>query len=147
MAGAKARHDRIVVNGLSLLRQLLRGGPCRPYSADFAVRVSANSVRRPDVIVDCGKVEDEQLTSTKPVVVIEVLSRSTRSYDLLRKLGEYQAIESLQHILYVEPDTVAAILHTRGTGAEWSSRHLIGPDTEIPLPALGITLTLSEFYE
>jgi hypothetical protein len=49
MAGASRRHDQIVVSILLALGNRLRGGPCRPFTADTAVRTVAGKLRRPDV--------------------------------------------------------------------------------------------------
>jgi len=147
MTGAKARHDRIVVNAIVALRQRLRGGPCFPHSADFAVRIPAGNVRRPDVTVDCGGPDGDALSAKAPVLVIEVLSPSTRSFDLVRKLAEYQSVPGLAHILLVDPDERAALLHDRAPDGSWTLTSLEGPDAVVPLAALGITLALSDLYE
>lgn len=147
MAGAKQRHDRIVVNALATLRPLLRKGPCFPHSADFAVKIPNGNIRRPDVLVDCGPTASEDLAAKGPTFVLEVLSPSTRQFDLVRKVIEYQTVASIKHILLVEPDEMAALLHSREPDGSWSALTFVGPGAEIALPALGITLPLSDLYE
>lgn len=147
MAGAKQQHDRIVVNALATLRSLLRKSPCFPHSADFAVRIPAGNIRRPDVLVDCGPTLSEDLAAKGPAFVLEVLSNSTRQFDLVRKVIEYQSVSSIRHILLVEPDEMAALLHSREADGSWSAMTFLGPGAEIALPALGIILPLSDLYE
>ena len=90
MAGARRGHDLIVVNALTSLRPALRGGPCQPFTGDFAVRIPNGNIRRPDVGVDCGPVDLNGLTATDPRLVIEVLSPSTRTFDAIGRLREYR---------------------------------------------------------
>jgi len=86
MAGAKRRHDQIVVNTIRELSTQLRGAVCRPFTPDTAVRIPAGNVRLPDAGVDCGAFWDETNWADQPAVVIEVLSASTRDFDLFGKV-------------------------------------------------------------
>jgi len=52
MAGAKRRHDHIVMNLHGILFNQLRGHRCRPFSTDTAVRIPAGNIRRPDAGID-----------------------------------------------------------------------------------------------
>ena len=94
MAGASARHAAIAANFIAALMTRLRGGPCRPYGSDLAVRTAEVSVRCPDVGVNCS---DDSLDESGeanllgvPRVVFEVLSPSTASNDQITKSAEYR---------------------------------------------------------
>ncbi|WP_210272527.1 Uma2 family endonuclease [Chthonobacter rhizosphaerae] len=147
MVGARKAHDRAVRHGLSALDRKLRGGPCEPFTEAIGVRIPDGNVRRPDILVDCGRGDPDLLHADKPVLVVEVLSPTNRQADLIHKVAEYQRVPSIAHILLVAPDEPAGLLHTRGDGDTWSMQALIGPDAPIALPALGISLALSDFYE
>jgi Uma2 family endonuclease len=147
MVGARRAHDRCVVNGLVALSGRLKGGPCRLQTEAQAIKIPGGNVRRPDISVNCGPDGPDSLHMSEPVLVIEVLSPSTRGIDLMRKVAEYQRVAAVQHLLLLEADEPVAILHTRRSDDSWSTATLIGPDTDIPLPALGINMKLSEFYE
>lgn len=147
MVGARSAHDNVVVNGLTTLRQKLKGGPCRPFTEALAIKIPNGNVRRPDITVDCGTNDPDRLHLDRPVLVIEVLSRSTRQIDLVRKLAEYQRVPTIEYILIIEPDEISGVLHTRQGADAWSTLLLVGGETEIPLPVLGISLNLSDFYE
>ncbi len=45
MAGATIAHDTIVMNGSRVIGNQLLGKPCRPRSADIAVKVSDYQIR------------------------------------------------------------------------------------------------------
>ena len=147
MSGARRAHDDVVVNGMAMLKGRLRGGPCRPFTADLAIAMPAGNIRRPDVLVDCGPFDADDLTAKTPVLVIEVLSRSTRQMDMLRKTAEYKTVPSMRYILLIDPDDVVAIFHSRLSDGHWTEVPLIGGETEVPMPDLNITLLLADFYE
>jgi Uma2 family endonuclease len=147
MEGADARHDTIVVNMLAELRNQLRGGPCRPFSADTAIRIPRGNIRYPDASVDCGKRDSNSRVAAAPAVVIEVLSPSTRAFDREDKLAEYQSVSTIAHIVLIDPDEPDARLYSRGPGDAWTIDHIEGEGASIPLPAIGAVLPFTEVYD
>lgn len=148
MAGASERHDQIVVNVISGLRARLRGGPCRVKSADQAARMSRGNIRFPDVTVDCGARQPDSYESIEPTVVFEVLSPSTRRFDLLRKADEYRALPSLRHVVLLEPDRPEALVWTRAPDQDWTLPETVeGLAGEVALSAVGVSLPMAEVYE
>jgi Uma2 family endonuclease len=145
MAGAKQRHDVIVVNIISALKTRLRGTGCRPWTADVATRIPNGNVRQPDVTVDCGPRRDDALEATAPVVSFEVLSPTTKTVDRDRKLAEYKRVETMRHIVLIDPYAPRVVLWTRDVA--WSDHEIEGLDAEVDLGAIGITVPLAEIYE
>ncbi len=146
MAGAQRRHDQIVVNAIVSLGVQLRGGPCRPFTGDTAVKMTAGNVRRPDVGVECGPVDPPALHAAVTKLVVEVMSPSNRPIDVVRKLDEYRAQPGLDHVLLIEPGTVQALLWSRA-GRECSSTVFEALEDVIEIPTLGIRLPLVVLYE
>ena len=147
MAGARRRHDRIVVNTLRELANQLRGQACVPFSADTAVRIPNANVRLPNAGVDCGRYDDDAMAADQPVLVIEVLSASTRDFDLFGKVEEYKTVPGLSHIVLVNPDEPQAVHWTRAGGAPWSYHLHEGLDAAIALDPPGVALRLADLYE
>src|SRR5947209_1452139 len=85
MAGASPAHVLITSNVNRELGTQLRNCPCRVYSSDLRVKVSATGLYTyPDVAVVCGEqqFDDEHRDSLlNPTLVVEVLSPSTEAYD------------------------------------------------------------------
>lgn len=146
MTGARQRHDVVLGNLFGALLNRLRGGPCRPFTDDIAVVVPNGNVRRPDISVLCGPL-DEQATTTEPYLVVEVLSPSTRGFDLVRKLNEYQALEGLGAILMVDPDLPRAILWSRDANRIWRSEVAEGLEAGLHLPVMNVQFPLAEVYD
>jgi len=80
-----------------------------------------------------------------PSVVVEVLSSSTRAYDLGEKLEHYKTTASLLDVLLVEPDTTD-VLHMWRTEAGWEQRRFTKPTSTILLRALGRRLQVKRLY-
>ena len=147
MTGASNEHDTILVNCIGELFPRLRGKPCRVVSADTALRTSIRSTRRPDVMVECAPPQPKTYEARQPVVVIEVLSPSTRKFDLLNKLEEYRRMPTLRHILLIDPDVVSAQHYSRAHEGEWSSQELRGRAAVIAFDAIDVSLPLSSLYD
>lgn len=80
-------------------------------------------------------------------MVAEVLSPSALDFDTFDKLGEYQAVATLAHILFIEPNAPETVLWSRNVDRGWEKMPIEGLDTTIALPALGIGLAMSEIYD
>lgn len=147
MAGAKQRHDRITANALGELHAQLRGSACRSFTADLAVITPRGNVRRPDLGIHCAPFDDEALHAGQPRMVVEVLSRSTRTLDQVGKLEEYKAVASLDAIVLIDPEEPEVILWSRDAGRAWQFETLHGLEAAIVVPSLGVTLRLADLYD
>ena len=145
MSGGTNRHGLIVTNLAGLLWSRLRGHRCRAFSTDTKVRVQlATHVRfyYPDGMVVCDLNRESEHFQDRPVLVVEVLSPTTRRTDLLEKLEAYLAIPSLAVYLMAEQDA-PVVVAVRREGREVYE----GLEATIPLPELGFELPLAELYE
>jgi Uma2 family endonuclease len=147
MTGASHRHDIVVVNAIGEFREKLRGRPCRATTADTALRTSIRTTRRPDLMIECAPPEINAYEAREPLLVLEVLSPSTRTLDRIKKLDEYKLIRSLRYVLIVEPGSIEGVFSVRQDDGSWVSRTLTGPDALIDVPEVGISLPLGALYE
>lgn len=88
MAVASGNHERISLNISRRFGNHLEGLPCEPFGSDMKVKVGSNFFY-PDVIVDCNFNEVEPYYTDSPVIIIEVLSKSTRRTDETIKREAY----------------------------------------------------------
>ena len=82
---------------------------------------------------------------TTPVLLIEVLSPSTRKYDLGTKLPAYKQIPSLQMILYVEQHKPDVIVMKREAPNRWTETRL--QTTGESFMIAGTPVTLEQVYQ
>jgi Uma2 family endonuclease len=149
MAGGTAAHARLQANMIMALGPRLRGTGCRPYGSDMAIRTGDWSVRYPDVSVICGDpgaVEnDRKKALTDARVIVEILSESTAVHDQEVKLQEYQALASVDTILFIDPDSeLCRVIQRLGPTSWRDDRHQ--QPTDIDLPSLAITLPHAEIF-
>src|SRR3569833_2528692 len=110
MAGASFRHGTIVANLSGELREKLRKTPCTVHASDLRLLVTpAGLYTYPDVVVIFGPpsfVDEREDIVTNPVVLIEVLSNSTKNYDRGQKFELYRTLSSLKEYVTVSQDQV-----------------------------------------
>ncbi len=146
MTGARQQHDAVMANVFGVIWQQLRGKSCRVFSPDVALRMPNGNVRRPDVGVHCPPFDSNALFAATPVLVVEVLSPSTRSVDLARKLGEYWSVPSMRFVLLIEPNVPQVTFWWR-TEHFWDSRVFEDLDATVQMTELTLHLALVDIYE
>lgn len=150
MAGASNRHNRIASNGLGILINQLRGKPCEPFNSDTKVRIEFADHTRfyyPDVMVVCHPNPPGEHFQDHPVVIIEVLSESTRRIDLEEKSKAYLAIPSLKVLVLAESDRPLATVYRCALEGGFGIERHAGLDAIISLPEIAASLPLAELYE
>ena len=75
-----------------------------------------------------------------PVLLIEILSKSTRSYDFGTKLPCYKNIPSLRHILFMEQNTPKIHLFEREAPNRWLETELAGAEATFSIEGESISL-------
>ena len=119
MAPERAAHIRTKFGAAKALERglVMAGLPCEVFADGMAVRVDARTTYEPDASVVCGpRVPADAIEIDNPVIVVEVLSRTTAAIDHGRKLSGYFSLPSVEHYLILDPDRRVAIHHKRGSG-------------------------------
>jgi len=149
MAGAKVAHNMIAVNALLAFGSRLKGQACRPFNSDMKIRIQmANHVRfyYPDVSIICKSNDLDESFQDQPVVIVEVLSDSTRRLDDGEKRDAYFKIPSLTHYILLEQDIPVAVVYRRAE--EHFERHEFTNLADvIVIDGLGLSISLQDLYE
>ena len=148
MAGGLAIHARIQGNVFMALGQKLAGSGCAPFGPDMGVSTHRLSLRYPDVSVFCGREgpENDNLKAfDDPRLLVEVLSKGTRTRDVEVKLPEYRTIDALEAILYIDPDDESMHLETRDADRNWVVT-TCNPKGAVTIAALALTLTWDDVF-
>ena len=150
MAGGTYRHASIISDFAGELRNRFRGFSCNVVTQDMRVRVSSGgSYTYPDILVVCGPPEfldETEDTLLNPIFIAEVLSDSTRDYDLGGKFDLYRQIPTLQEYITVEQRAVHLITRQRQPDGAWLLRDYKDLTEAAPFPSLGTDVPLSEIY-
>lgn len=145
MAGGSLKHNLLAANIAGLLWNHLRGQACFPLSSDMLVKTLGKRFRYPNVVVVCSddSADDEQVMEN-PILIIEVLSKSTRKQDKGEKRLEYLAIPSLLEYVLIEQDFAEVEVQRRSAG--WQSSYYFLGD-EVTLESVNATLPVEAIYE
>lgn len=149
MGGASERHNAIASSIQGELYPQLKGTTCRIYQSDMRTRINDQLYYYPDVVVACNirlHIIDNLETLVNPILVVEVLSRSTARFDRDTKLREYQHIDSLTYYLLVAQNEVNATLFTRRDDRNWTNTTYTSLDNAIELPLINSRLLMSDIY-
>lgn len=151
LAGASRKHNLIVANISGELRQQLKGRACEVYPGEMRVKAPASrSYVYPDVVVVCGEpqLEDDHLdTLLNPTLVVEVLSKSTESYNRLAKSAYYRTIESLVEYLLVAQEEYRVEQCVKQADGRWLLSDVRSLESVIELKAIGCSLALRDLYD
>jgi Uma2 family endonuclease len=147
MTPERARHAEVKFAVQTSLAQAIRraGVRCHMLPDGMTVRVDEHTAHEPDALVYCGeKLSNSSVEVPNPVIVVEVLSPSTRYIDASAKLAGYFSRPSVQHYLIVDPDKPLVVHHRREHGNTLTTRILSeGP---ISLEPPGIEVRIEDFY-
>lgn len=155
MAGSSLEHSEIATAIASEFRVALRGKGCHVHGSDIKVFVETPlRFRYPDAAVVCGEQlthpESEQVLMN-PLLLVEVLSDSTRRIDQTMKLAEYMRIATVEEILLVEQNAPLITQYTRlrldDDREIWQFASAIGMNSRLILPSIEIELLLANVYE
>ena len=148
MAHGTPEHGRLAVRMGRLLGNALEGKPCEVFSSDVRVRVLATGLATyPDVSVVCGRIEidpENRNTITNPIVLVEVLSDSTESYDRSIKLAHYRKIESLRDYLLVAQHEARIEHYSRNDDGTWTLRDVSPP--HVVRLSIGAEIAVADVY-
>lgn len=148
MPGNTKSHELIKKQLSRILDNLLGITGFVTYTSDIKVSSEDGNIYfYPDVVL--VKQEDQskdEYVAIKPVLVVEVLSDSTRTYDTVDKYIQYRNIPTLQYYMLVEPDTMLITCLSKQKDGTWLSNIYTKPEAILPLEKLNISIRIGDVY-
>ncbi len=151
MSGASPEHETIVLNTSTGLDIALEGRPCRVFPSNLRVKVpAAPPYRYPDLTALCGEPIYETIGGvralTNPMLIAEVLSPSTESFDRGDKFNYYQSIPGFCEYLLLAQNGPRVGHYTKQADGRWLYEVVQGLETQLEIVSLGCALPLSRIY-
>ena len=145
MASLSTIHQRLISRVHGQLFNFLKGKPCEVFTAPFGVRLNAeknNTVVEPDIVVICDKNKiDEKGCKGAPDFIIEILSPSTASYDMVLKFNKYHEA-GVREYWMIDPNNKTVSANTlSGDNYIHKSYGMAGIAPVSVLPGCGINLS------
>ena len=145
MAPERAVHGRAKFEIAVVFREAIRaaGLPCETFVDSIGVRTDENTFYEPDVFVRCGERTDGQAMEVNdPLIIVGVISPSSKSIDTGRKFMDYFRVPSLRHYLVIDTELRRAVHHERDEAGNVSTR--IVAEGAVQLDPPGIAFNLGE---
>jgi Uma2 family endonuclease len=147
MAGASDNHNRIARNFVNILSNHLKDSPCEPFFNDIKIRVTPNVYYYPDILVTCETTPENAYFRNNPVLIIEVISKSTERIDRREKVFLYQQIESLIEYVVVDQYRKKIQVHRRQENGGWITYFFDKDDEFVELSSVDLKIPLDEIYQ
>ncbi len=147
MAPERVGHAQAKLGAVNALAAAIKaaGLPCQAFVDGLGVKISDDTTYVPDALVNCGPpLPADAMLAANPVIVVEVLSPSTRHIDKSSKLADYFTVPSLHHYLIVDLNK-RHVLHYQRQAAGGALVRVI-KDGQIKLDPPGISIAVADLF-
>jgi Uma2 family endonuclease len=147
MTPERAGHALVKFAVQSALANAIRAQalPCQMLPDGMTVRIDDATAHEPDALIYCGpRLASSAVEVPNPVIVVEVLSPTTRTVDATIKLAGYFRVPSVMHYLIIDPDKSLVLHHARNADGTILTR--IVNDGTIALDPPGIEIEVADIY-
>jgi Uma2 family endonuclease len=150
MTGGTPNHNQIAGNFYAALNFALKRQPYRVFVTDQRLWIPRKRIYTyPDVMVVQGELqlqEGRRDTITNPLIIAEVLSESTRSYDKDAKFAAYRTIPSFQEYLLIDQYTMHIEHYFKTERKRWIFYEYDDADEILSLNSFSFQITLADIY-
>lgn len=151
MTGGTPNHNQIALNLSATLNFALKRQPYRVFVADQRLWIPKKRIHTyPDVMVVAGSLEfseGRKDTITNPLVICEVLSKSTRSYDIDEKFAAYRTIPSFQEYVLIDQYKNHVEQYYKTEEKKWIFSEYEEESNIITLSSIQFQIPLSNIYD
>jgi Uma2 family endonuclease len=151
MTGGTINHSQIIGNIYAFLKSALRGKNTRPFMSDL--RLWIPRYRRgtyPDVMVVEGELvctEGRKDEILNPILIVEVLSKSTKDFDREDKFRIYRSIPEFREYVLVSQSEFLVQQYIKTQSNEWLFRECEGETATISFDTVGVQMLMRDIYE
>jgi|KBSMisStandDraft_5_1062788.scaffolds.fasta_scaffold213780_2 Uma2 family endonuclease len=151
MAGARLKHVRIVSKLHGEIYAQLKGKSCDVLTNDMRTAIKpAENYFYPDLIIVCGKPEVEDKKADvlmNPNIIIEVLSKGTKNYDLGIKQFAYMQNPSIKEMAFVDSNIINVKVSRRQPDNSWKFEVLGDAKDVLQFYTIDIKIILEDIYQ
>jgi Uma2 family endonuclease len=151
MAGASPSHNIIHSNVFIETGVQLRKKTCKPLGSDMRLHIPENTLfTYPDIAIYCGDlstIEYNKDTVIHPTIIIEILSKSTKNYDLTTKFDLYQNIPTLKEYILIDSERIGVTSFRIDTHNRWVLEDYKTLQDTVLIPTVGVSLSMKDIYD
>jgi Uma2 family endonuclease len=149
MTGGMPNHNRITLNIVSALHFAFKGKSYEVFVTDQRLWIPEENIYTyPDVMVIQGNLklqEGRKDSIMNPLLILEVLSQSTQSYDRGDKFAAYRTIPCFQEYVLVNRQQIEH--YVKAGPKKWNFQEYDETDTLINLETIHLELTIADIYD
>ncbi len=148
MPGEKKLNNKIAAFLSAYLLTLLEDKGYIVYNHDVKVAIpNEDKYYYPDLVVT-NEPEDNgsEYVVYKPELLVEIISKTSRTHDTVDKYIEYIKIPSLKYYLIIDPVRTYITVHSRDEEGQWEAEAYSNSEEIIPLPLIGLELPLRKIF-
>lgn len=150
VAGGSINHNRICGNLYIALSLALRQQAYEVFIGDVRLWIPDKQVYTyPDVMVieeNPRYYSNRTDTLTNPVIIAEVLSKSTQGYDRQAKFADYRTIASFQEYLLIDQNRLYVEQYAKTGAKRWEFQQYDVEDEVISLTSIPFQISLIDLY-
>jgi len=151
MTGGLPNHNQIALNLSGSLNFALKGKPYRVFVVDQRLWIPKKQIHTyPDIIVVSGKLEfakGRKDTITNPLMIVEVLSKSTKSYDRDEKFAAYRTIPGFQEYILIDQYTLHIEQYYKSDQNKWIFSEYDSESDSLSLSSISFQISLLDIYD
>ena len=151
MTGGTPNHNRIALNLSWAINSAVKGQPYDVFMNDLRLWIPSKRVYTyPDVMLVAGKLkfaEGRKDTITNAVMVAEVLSKSTASYDRGDKFKLFRTIPTLREYVLIDQYEMHVEQFCKTDDNKWILSEYDGADAVLVLSSVRFEVSLGEMYD
>ena len=146
-SGAGENHNEIFTNLFGALTVQLKGKKCRPYGPDMRMHIPENTLYTyPDIAIYCKSPVDSPNgdNAINPTAIIEILSPSTRDYDLGGKFALYRDIPTLKEYILVDTKSMNVLAFRINESGHWELEEYKSEDEILNIKMVNASIKISD---
>lgn len=151
MTGGTTNHNKIALNFCRKFPLNVQGQNYDIYMGDVKLSIPRYRIYTyPDIIVIKGEPIYEgtgKIIVTNPLLIVEVLSNSTKNYDKTDKFKYYRSIPEFQEYIMIDQYSFAVEQFTKRTAGQWIFQEYEGEDAILKLDSIDLEISLRDIYE
>lgn len=151
MVGDTPNHNLISLNFSSAIKYAIKGKPYRVFMSDLRLWIPARRLYSyPDIMVVATPLvyaENRRDTITNPLIIVEVLSNSTESYDRGKKFEYYRSMESFQEDILIDQYRSHVEQFTKTEEGKWLLSECGNVEDILYLSSVECEISLQDIYE
>jgi len=151
MTGGTPNHNKIAGNLYVAIHFALKRQPYEVYYTDQRLWIPKRRIHTyPDVmVIQTPLVFEEGRNDTiiNPVMIVEVLSKSTKGYDRDEKFAAYRTIASFQEYILIDQYTIHVEQYVKTDNRKWMFLEYEDINDTLNLTSVSCQISLADIYE